>query len=697
MKKCVFVIITVLLLIISLLIGPLDFFTNGFFYKKSNVHEILEDETTEYICLSEQGFDLQFKPSKKHFAGFVINIFNNPTENQGYLNFKISHNNKILEEKILNLSDISSQTDYCVYTTSNLKKDTIYNLNISANNFIIPPEIAINHNYYAYENISDNCFINYAYAESTFQFSEKALFILFIIAIWGFLLTRFFGFSFNKKICSACVFVFLVSVLSWQYMFNSMDNENDSFESFQKSSEMLVVGTLYAEHYGVENPEPYYLGFYTDASGTMHPGETRFLSDENWEYGYHNSHNQILFSSNKYTKQYIPKAKSILFSNGEKVNIIDYSDDNKWIVLSLDAQGHLSYSRCGNLRDAVLYDADGNSLPSGQLQSYQSQFGLQGMVMRYLSKFLKYEEGIIHFKFILSLLASIVFVVIVFLINKKYNSLLAGCFFITFWLSPWIVNFAKILYWVEFTWFIPMAVGLFCSININNKKCRIISYILTTISIMIKCLCGYEYISTIMIGLICFMIVDFIVALVNKEKQLQILLFKTIIILGISAITGFVMALFIHGYSRGNKDIIEGIKSIITTDVLRRTNGGQLSDFSESLWPSLNSSVWEVVCIYFDFSTNVITGIRANMFPLLCLIPLGIFAYQYYHKNLDIQSISMYVIFFISAISWFCLAKAHSYVHTHMNYVLWYFGFVQICIYVIAKPIWKCLLKISKK
>lgn len=34
-----------------------------------------------------------------------------------------------------------------------------------------------------------------------------------------------------------------------------------------------------------------------------------------------------------------------------------------------------------------------------------------------------------------------------------------------------------------------------------------------------------------------------------------------------------------------------------------------------------------------------------------------------------------------------CYRTAHSYVHTHMNYVLWYFGFVQICIYILCKQV----------
>ena len=56
-------------------------------------------------------------------------------------------------------------------------------------------------------------------------------------------------------------------------------------------------------------------------------------------------------------------------------------------------------------------------------------------------------------------------------------------------------------------------------------------------------------------------------------------------------------------------------------------------------------------------------------------------------RRRKIDDIVLYFVFLFSTLSWHILAKAHSYVHTHMNYVLWYFGFVQICIYIIVSAI----------
>ena len=207
------------------------------------------------------------------------------------------------------------------------------------------------------------------------------------------------------------------------------------------------------------------------------------------------------------------------------------------------------------------------------------------------------------------------------------------------------------------------------------------------ISVTGKCLCGYEYISVIMIGLIAFLLVDFLSALARRDNKNAILLFRTIIILGCVALLGFVTAICFHASLRGNHDIRAGIKDIFEQDILRRTTGADLNAFDAKLWPSFNASVWEVFCRYFHFQTEIITGLNGNLFPLLCVAPLCIFAHDCKNRELNISVFAMYSIFFLASISWFCLAKSHSYIHTHMNYVLWYFGYIQTCLYVIVKKI----------
>lgn len=317
-----------------------------------------------------------------------------------------------------------------------------------------------------------------------------------------------------------------------------------------------------------------------------------------------------------------------------------------------------------------------------------------------MARYMDYrDDTVLNLYLLCSVATAVVFLIIVYIIVIKYNKVMAGVFYVTFWLSPWIVNYARNLYWVEFTWFLPMAVGLFCSWKINSRTCRISSYILAFIAIAGKCLCGYEYISTVMLGLISFLLVDLTVAAVKKDKEKLLLIFRTIFILGLAALAGFMSALCIHASLGGQRDVLTGIRQIYEDVILRRTVGADYNNFGEVYWESFNASVWETMCKYFHFSTEIITGLSGNLFPVLCLVPLCIFFYRYKMGTTDVEMIAVYVVFFLTSVSWFCLAKSHSAAHTHMNYVLWYFGYVQTCLYVIVNEVVRILrgLKNSKE
>lgn len=319
--------------------------------------------------------------------------------------------------------------------------------------------------------------------------------------------------------------------------------------------------------------------------------------------------------------------------------------------------------------------------------TYRSQYGLQGRMFVFLSRF--FGVGTLHL--ICAFFFAVTGMIIVCLIAQKYNRLLAATFYLTFLLSPWITNFARNLYWVEFTWFLPMVVGLFCAWKIDSVRCRYLCYTAAFLSLLGKSLCGYEYLSTVMIGLIQFLMVDILVALAQKEWKKSFVLIKSIFGLGIVAIAGFAIALAIHAYYRGAGSMIDGIVDIYKQDVLRRTLGGNPLNYREGNVASLDCSIWDSICSYFKFETQIITGVDGNLFPLLCTAPLVVFYCDIQKKSLDLQNFFLYFITFLGPLSWFVLAKAHSVVHMGMNFVLWYFGFIQICIYILVEKILEVL------
>lgn len=682
-RKIVYYIISILLLVISIVIGPLDIFSHGYYYDEIDMEEASLD-IGQPIDLGKE-YVMHFSPEQDHFAGFEIILTNQPEQNEGYLFLDIENEMGTQLERIsVDLSKVKNETWYKTYSKANLKKDQLYTLKFSADEDckFIPQVMTIDRDYLGDETIDGNAAIVYAYGKSTFDFPTKVLLIIFIASLWIYL-TSIFVVT-KKSISVIALFIFLSSILAWNYMFNSMDNENIQFNNFQIDSETLVTGPIYAELEGKGNLERYGLGRYYTVLGIFDNYSIPPIDDANWDEGYSKTEPAIVINSNVYTRDAVIDLSEIQFENGESFKVSEIKDDGKCIVIKLNSTRILNPGKYGDIEHIIFIDSEGQEKNISPISLYTSQFGLQGKLFRLFARYLHsdIEDTISGLHLFCSLMAAVVFVIITLLLAAKYNTIMAGVFYITFWLSPWLVNFARNLYWVEFTWFIPMGIGLICSLRITDRKWRIGCYIAAFIAITGKCLCGYEYITSVMLGLIAFLVTDLIVAFWNRDKELARLLFCTTFILGVISLIGFALAICIHAPLKADGNLLEGIKVIIRDDVLRRTSGADLNDWGKDFWPSFNASVWDVYRMYFKFSTSIITGITGNLFPLLCCIPLLIFVNDYKKNKLNKELPILYVIFFLTAISWFILAKSHSYIHTTMNYVMWYFGFVQISLYI---------------
>ena len=688
-NSIIIALVTIIMIIMIVAIGPCDIFTHGYFSEEIDCNQIAEEDYLDLVSL-EHDYSMTFVPQKDHMTGMEIYLVNQPDGNTGILNMMITDlAGHILDNVIVDLAKVKSASWYKVYTDSRLKKGEEYTLNFSLGGSItsIPCLQKVDSDYLPEETLSGNILLCYAYSEPTFSFHNKVLITIFIVAIWMIIVSHFVESRYILTVRHSAFVLLSIATLSWNYMYNSMDNHNSSFSSFQADSETLVTGVIYAEEDGEyfrsDSEYGFGLGRYFDLKGKLNGYGLTFTTDTNLLNGYSRNDGSLVVNSNPYSKDVAVAGNQILFKNGDIFQISSIEDNGSSIIIHLNTDRPLSPAKYGPLDDVTFLGAGGNPLHNSLITAYTSQYGLQGKVFRHIARHLNDEEELKTLNLLCAIITASVFVLIVVLIAIKYNALFAGCFFITFWLSPWIVNFSRNLYWVEFTWFIPMAIGLICSIKINDIKWRIAGYISTFVAITGKCLCGYEYITAIMMGLISFMLVDFMLAFSNKEKEKAILLLRTIIIIGVVSLLGFVTAICIHAPLKGNGSIIEGLKSIFEQDVLRRTIGADLNDFDAVYWSSFNASVWEVYCKYFHFNTAVITGIAGNLFPLVCVTPLAVFAYEFKHKELNVEQVALYLVFFFTSISWFILAKSHSYIHTPLNYVLWYFGFVQTCFYVV--------------
>ena len=476
-KKKGFIVASVILFVLLILIGPADFFAHGFYCDVVKYNNISEKDHIGYVDVSRNVYETTFSPVKKHFSGFEVIFEDIPdTTDEMLVLSTYREDGRLIESRKVNINNISPQTWYAVYTKGHYTENTEYRLVINTENCTVPLRLSlVDNDYLSEESLGNNLLIGYAYSESTFTYAEKILLILLLFSIWIMVYGEIFlNSQFKRKYTRlAALFFGMTAILSWNYMFNSFDVENqERFESFQYDSDSLVTGAIEADRAGMG--QAYGLGRYYVASG-QYGSRTSFAYNEEWIHGYSKTEPQIQISANPYTQLFAETGTIVQFNNGDSFTVTEVINSDENYILTLNSSTPLNYYKYGDIDKASFYCLENGmpkQYPSGLLQPYRSQYGLQGKIFSLITK----SMGAVHWEENLELLCSIltalVLCMIIILAAVKYNILFAVCFGITFLLSPWIVNFAGSVYWLEFTWFMPMLIGLVCSIGIHNRYIR---------------------------------------------------------------------------------------------------------------------------------------------------------------------------------------------------------------------------------
>lgn len=687
-RLVLFLLLTAAAVVLIALIGPLDYFAHGFESEMVEPDQVYEEDLG-MVYLYWEDYEGDFLVTKDHFAGLELYLTHNPKKNTGFLCAELSTpDGTLLDRMTADLSEVKEEERYFLSTSAKLEKGQTYHLRIYAKDCDRYPRLFLVDNDYLPEDALDsNLLVGYAYAKPTFDFGQKVLLGVLIAALWLLTAPRLLpGKRVGRCGIRAGVALALTWLLAWNYLFNSFGANNPTFSTFQEDSETLVSSMLLAEEKGLPLHE-YGLGRTRDVRGFYMTYDRPLRNSWAWDDGYCTGEPKLSIPKNKYTALLAMPGNYIEFANGETVIIDKVSIDDIWYVLTLRYEGPLLRSKFGPLEQAQFHLARGARLDKLRVQPYISQYGLQGWVFRALGRGLEHEQAIERLHLLCALLTAIVFVLLTAVLAVKYNRLLAGCFYAVFLLSPWVVNFARNLYWVEFTWFLPVLVGLVCAWKVKSLWWRLACYAAVLAAVAVKGLCGYEYISTVLVGCELFLFADFIRSAAARDRKQSALLLRAMLGMGLMALLGFGLALCIHARLRGDGDVLQGLLDIYERDVLRRVTvtGGDINLFKEESWASLNASFWETFCSYFHFQTDVLAGLPASFFPILSLAALFTQAWDGWKRRLDYGTAALWGVSFAAAASWFIIAKAHSASHPHMNYVLWYFGFVQVSIYILLR------------
>jgi hypothetical protein len=355
----------------------------------------------------------------------------------------------------------------------------------------------------------------------------------------------------------------------------------------------------------------------------------------------------------------------------------------------------------GDMPFANQYLAYTDGLRFGAFTTYDSQIGGQGILFSIL-------DGIIHippqekltlFHALTSLCSAIVLAAIIVWFYLE-SGLTVSLFVLgSAVFSQWLVVFGRILWWSTWAFYLPMAVLMYYrrrkppSASSNYFTFGVVVFI----TVFIKCFFnGYEYITSFLV-MTC---VPFLYYSIRDRISIRKFLSGLSVAAGssiLAVLLSFLILCFQISSVKGN--FLEGVNHIIHSFEIRSYPNP--SDYPGDLAPLLESNALKVVVTYlkgtfFDANrflssssaivTKYVLRISYLHLSLLFVIMSAILLFLR-KKIVDENEKRRCLAFFwatwfsiLAPVSWFVIFKAHSAIHTHMNFIVWqmpftFFGF----------------------
>lgn len=217
----------------------------------------------------------------------------------------------------------------------------------------------------------------------------------------------------------------------------------------------------------------------------------------------------------------------------------------------------------------------------GVERSYASQFGLQGMVMNWLSPGDHFYEAL---RLTTSMLTGAVFAAAVVAVWRAWGGRAASVLFVLLSVSFWTNGFGASTYWQLWTFLLPTLVPLLVWPRLGSGRRKWIrgGAIIAGL-VLLKSLSGYEFISTVLLG------VAAAVAFHEFRGRLDLRLLSRLVLAMATGLVGFGLAVGVHVAQLMAE---YGDASIIRTRMSERTFSP--SDAAETLVGvrGLNDPLW---------------------------------------------------------------------------------------------------------
>jgi hypothetical protein len=297
---------------------------------------------------------------------------------------------------------------------------------------------------------------------------------------------------------------------------------------------------------------------------------------------------------------------------------------------------------------------------------YASQFGLQGIIFSAIDLInpLPRPWRLSFFHFLAALFCAGTLVWIAEILRRRFG-LAAFCgFLIPLVLEPMLSALAPSLYWVAGTWFLPLGIAMLLADEDDpRRRYRLIAA--AFVCFLAKCLCGYEFIPTVILAAA----IGCMLGVKESPDRLSRMLGNMAWIVG-AGVAGFVVALVMHGAKAG------GFANIASRAAIRIT--GDAPTLAEEIFLGKFATIQSVLLRYLEGNDATLT--KNFALPLAFLVLVAVLSLLdkkvIWYMGDDRRKLHILSLAFLASIpaplSWFVLAKGHSFVHPPINFILWY-------------------------
>jgi hypothetical protein len=344
------------------------------------------------------------------------------------------------------------------------------------------------------------------------------------------------------------------------------------------------------------------------------------------------------------------------------------------------------------------YSAYFDGLTFDEYSPYMSQTGGQGVLFGLLDSSipLSPQRKLKAFYMLTSLLSAIALTLVILWFYCEFGLCVAIFVACSMVLSQWLTVFGRNLWWSIWAFYLPMIVVMYLLRyrRVSTDRRFVTFGILVFVSVFAKCLInGCEYITTTLIMMV---VPFFYYGILDRLGVRRFLKGTLVAVLGsFLAVLLSLMILSLQIASvKGN--LSDGVEHIADS-LGKRTHGDprELPEFPYKS-ASLNASTIGVTVTYLEgtfldvnnylttsnpFVSRFLFRIRYMYLIVLFFVMTTLVVYyrsdntSTEQRQRDVALVLTTWFSILAPLSWFVIFKAHSYVHTHMNHLLWQMPF----------------------